>query len=156
MVNLQGILQYNEESPSGLSWATDRPNGGPRAGDFAGCLSSSGYWFVWVSGKTYLAHRVIMQLLGKSISANDMVDHVNRDKSDNRIGNLRVVTNQQNQFNRGTPANSTTGCKGVSVTRDKWRAVIVVGGRKISLGNYPTIFEAACARKSAELIYHII
>lgn len=86
MINLMGILQCDEESPSGLSWVADRPNGGPSAGEFAGCLSPAGYWYVWVSGKTYLAHRIIMQLLG----------------------------------------------------------------------NHATIFEAACARKSAELIYHKI
>jgi hypothetical protein len=68
------------------------------------------------------------------------VDHINMDKLDNRRSNLRLATASENQRNRTAYATNTSGYKGVIWHKEakKWRARIVCGGRKISLGMYLT------------------
>lgn len=68
------------------------------------------------------------------------VDHINLDKLDNRRSNLRLATASQNQRNRVAYANNTSGYKGVvwHSGAKKWRARIVCGGKKHSLGLYAT------------------
>jgi hypothetical protein len=76
------------------------------------------------------------------------IDHINRDKLDNSIENLRVVTHQENQFNRDF--------KGYGFYRGKWRARIGIDGKRISLGYYDTEEEAREAYLEAKKKYHII
>jgi hypothetical protein len=79
-------------------------------------------------------------------------DHINRDKTDNRRANLRFVTRTINMRNTGKNASNVSGVKGVSwASRDKkWRAEIRMPGRKINLGWFSTLQEAAAARLAAE------
>lgn len=82
----------------------------------------------------------------------DCIDHVNRDRKDNRIGNLRVVSRAENMRNLPLAVNNTTGAVGVSWDRARmrWRAQIGYGRRQVSLGRYGTLEEAITARKAAE------
>jgi len=83
-------------------------------------------------------------------------DHINGDKADNRVCNLREATNQQNHANRGAQRNSTSGVKGVYwfKPQQKWKAQICVNKRSIVLGYFATKEEAITARKAAEDKYH--
>lgn len=85
-----------------------------------------------------------------------VVDHINRNRFDNRIDNLRLVTSKQNSLNKGEYKNNTTGIKGVSLHRDgiRYQAYIRVSGVAIYLGLFNTIEEAAEARRKAEEKYH--
>lgn len=80
------------------------------------------------------------------------VDHINRDRLDNRRSNLRHVTNQQNCWNSAARATSKTGVKGVSWREEKqrFRAVIEHAGRQVFLGHFDKIEEAAAARAAKE------
>lgn len=71
------------------------------------------------------------------------VDHINGDTLDNRKSNLRLVTQSQNQANRGLPITNTSGYKGVHKSYGKWRSVIYKNGRRIHLGMFQSIQEAA-------------
>tara|TARA_R110000744_G_scaffold147914_1_gene260955 strand:- start:108 stop:617 length:510 start_codon:yes stop_codon:yes gene_type:complete len=100
--------------------------------------------------KKYLVHRIIA-LTFLNLDFEDkkqIIDHKNRDKLDNQVSNLRVVSYQQNNFNRNY--------KGYSKERNKYRARIFVNGKKISLGTYETEAEASNAYQQAKLIHHII
>lgn len=79
-----------------------------------------------------------------------IIDHINRDKLDNKIVNLRSVTTQQNAFN--------TNARGYifDKKRNKYRAYIKVGGKNINLGRFNTASEAEEAYKQAKKIHHII
>ena len=79
-----------------------------------------------------------------------MIDHINRDKLDNRIVNLRSVTPQQNQFNKDV--------KGYyyDKKRNKYRSKIKVGGKETHLGYFNTPEEATDAYINAKQIYHKI
>lgn len=84
-----------------------------------------------------------------------VVDHVNRDRLDNRRENLRVATRSQNTANSIKPSTNTSGYKGVSYRKeqDRWRAFIRVNKKGISLGQYATAIEAARAYNEAALKY---
>lgn len=83
------------------------------------------------------------------------IDHIDGNPLNNRIDNLREVDHVTNGRNQRTPTNNTTGVCGVYRYRtgDKWVAAIKVNYKKIHLGLFDTIEEAAAARKEAEIKY---
>jgi len=83
-------------------------------------------------------------------SSNNVVDHYNRDRSDNRLENLHIVTSQQNAFN--------TNAKGYSwyKTRNKWEAYIKINGRNIKLGYFEKEEDARNAYLKEKAKLHII
>jgi len=83
------------------------------------------------------------------------IDHMNQDRTDNRIANLREVTDLENQRNARKSKNNTSGVTGVTWwERDNnWIAQIGVNYKRILLGYFDTIEEAAAARKEAEIKY---
>lgn len=76
------------------------------------------------------------------------VDHIDRRGWNNRRSNLRVVSDQENKYNRGIQRNNTSGYKGVSYSKrdNVWRAYIQVKGKQIRLGQYEDAVSAALAR----------
>lgn len=75
------------------------------------------------------------------------VDHIDRNKLNNQKDNLRIATNSINQFNKGKQKNNTSGTPGVFWDRSKkiWRARIQIDGKRIELGRFKTVDEAAAA-----------
>jgi hypothetical protein len=81
------------------------------------------------------------------------LDHINGDRRDNRIANLREVSNAENSRNAGRRRDNTSGVVGVSSTSSRlnpWRAYIKIGDRVRHLGRFPSIKTAADARRAAE------
>ena len=101
------------------------------------------------SGNVYAHHYAFFMTYGNVDF--EMLDHINRDKTDNRICNLRIVTSQQNHFNR-----SNVKGYGWHKSSDKWRAYIMINQKQISLGYFNTEEEAKNAYLQAKLKYHII
>lgn len=104
-----------------------------------------------IDGTAHYVHRLVwLYHYGKWPTA--QLDHIDRDKRNNRIGNLREATNAENLQNR-LPAKG-----GVSFDKRKgsrpWRARIMVNGRSISLGYYDTRDEAEAEYNRAKLAYH--
>jgi len=95
-----------------------------------------------------LMHRLLM-----NANADVVVDHINRDKLDNRRCNLRVCSPHENCFNRAAQCNNKRGYRGVcSNITGKWIAQIVHNGHPTYLGSYNTAEEAANAYDSAAAI----
>lgn len=90
--------------------------------------------------KGFLMHRVIA-----FAPDGTQVDHINGDKLDNRKANLRLATNAQNQMNKVTQSNSTTGYKGVSFEKSigRYRAYINFQGKRYNLKTFKTPEQAA-------------
>ena len=104
-----------------------------------------------IGGKFFFAHRVVFALVHRRWPE-DLIDHINGDRSDNRPANLRDSSHLENQRNKKRPITNTSGGVGVQWIADRrqWRAVIKVGGRAKHLGMFCTLSEAAAARKIAE------
>lgn len=132
------VLEYCQQTGV-LRWRVDR--GPVKAGQIAGNARPDGYRQLTINGKAYLAHRVVW-LLVRGEWPNIEIDHINGNKSDNRIENLRDVAksvNLQNQF-RPHKHNRFSKYMGVSWDRErnKWRASLTLGGKNIKIGRFAT------------------
>lgn len=116
---------------------------------------SSGYQIVSIKNKKYKAHRLAWLCVNGEWPLGE-IDHINRDKSDNRISNLRVVSRSENMQNRSMASNNTSGHKGVVWNKKakKWQAQLKINQRLIHLGFFESKDDAISARKAGQLIYH--
>lgn len=114
-----------------------------------------GYLYGRVNYKRMLAHRVAWAMhYGKWPDCH--IDHINGDKGDNRIANLRDVSISENQWNRKDNKNNTSGYKGVywSSKDSRWISNIHVGGKKIILGYFSSKVDAHNEYQKATLTIH--
>lgn len=116
-----------------------------------------GYIRCQIDSKTVYLHRFIYTKFFGEVPDGMQVDHIDGDKKNNRISNLRLVTNKQNQENRqGAQKNSGTGIKGVSwhKTKNKYMAAIKANKKQIYLGYFDRIEDAKTAYAVAASKYH--
>jgi|SRR6185369_7098158 len=100
--------------------------------------------------ETISMHRLILNAKNKEI-----VDHKNGNGLDNRRINLRIVNPSQSSMNRGLSTINTTGFKGVTIGyKGKFKSRIGVNKKRISLGEFRSLTEAAKAYNNAALKYH--
>ena len=124
-------------------------------GYVAGWFDKDGYRCVTVLGKKLKAHRLAWWWVhGVWPEKGYLVDHINRDKSDNRISNLRIATPSQSAMNRGAQSNNKSGHKGVLKVKKYWHAQIMVAGESIGLGYYKNINDAIAAYEKAAKQLH--
>ncbi|WP_446027824.1 HNH endonuclease [Lelliottia amnigena] len=129
-----------------------------KAGEIPIHVNNCGYHLVCVLGRRVGLHRIIWIVGNGFIPGGMEIDHINGDKGDNRISNLRLCTPTQNRQNKSKYKNNKSGFKGVyyeSAQRVKkpWRARIVVNKKAISLGNFLTKLEASQAYQEAAKKY---
>lgn len=132
-------------------WSSD---GGSRArkGELAGSVNTIGYLVIGVGKKDLLAHRIAWAIVYGSLPP--VIDHVDGNKLNNAIGNLRAANKSLNGANRGAQRNSLSGCKGVSKHHRKWAATIMINKKSKYLGLFNTKEEAASAyMKAAEAAF---
>ncbi|WP_278445217.1 HNH endonuclease [Stutzerimonas kunmingensis] len=139
---LKELLSY-DPATGVFTWKKARGN--KPAGSTAGTVNH-GYLVTKCDKIGYLNHRLAWLYVHGSFPELE-IDHINRDKADNRLCNLRLATTSQNQHNAAVRSDSTTGVKGVSLHRpsNKYRAAICVKGERTVLGYFTTIAEAAAA-----------
>lgn len=89
---------YDETSPSFLRWKVTRGN--KKAGDIAGCINNNGYYTVGYDYGVYSVHRIIWVLFHGEIDSALLVDHIDNNRLNNNIKNLRLVDHMQNNNNR--------------------------------------------------------
>lgn len=129
-------------------------NARAKAGTVSGSVNRGGYLRTQVAGKLYYNHHLVWVMHRGSWPT--ALDHVNGDKADNRIENLRECTQAQNMQNVGKRKSNTTGVKGVTwrPTRNCFRARITVDGKEICVGHYLTLEEATKAVQEARTKHH--
>jgi hypothetical protein len=124
MASLETSVHYDPATGL-LTWLA---RGDPRfdnkmVGKAAGSVRPDGYVAVGFGGKSYLAHRLIWRLVHGEWPEFE-VDHINGDKADNRIENLRACTTAENRRNMPVRKNKTSRYVGVRKTRNAWSVVV--------------------------------
>ena len=149
------LFRY-EPSSGKLFWkktTTNRVKVGDEAGSFC---KSTGYIKIKVDNEWYTLHRIAILLATGIYDKMVQVDHVDHDRGNNRLSNLRVVSHAENMRNQSLRSTNKTGVTGVCVRytqkgTKRYTATIVADYKPIVLGNYDTLDEAA--RAEAEIKY---
>ena len=124
--------------------------------ELKGCVDkSNGYRCVSINDKKYFYHRIVYFIHNQewdihNSSQDNSIDHIDRDKSNNNIENLRLVTHQQNMWNRDAKGYCIDNRSG------KYMAQIKVDGKSKHLGYFENEDDARTAYLNAKAIHHII
>lgn len=151
---LTKILNYDVET--GIFTNKITRNSRAVVNTVAGSLKDDGYITIMINGYKYPAHRLAWFYVYKTWPINQ-IDHIDGNRNNNKISNLRDVTQQENNVN----IHKTWGCsvyKGVSFNEGKWRAYINYNCTRINLGRFSTEKEAAIAynNKATELYGDVV
>jgi hypothetical protein len=140
-----GAVTWRRRDDRSATWNTRY------AGRQVGTLNSGGYYHTSVDGIDYSVHRLAW-LVEHGEWPEHQLDHINGDRSDNRLSNLRKVTPAENNRNIRRARNNTSGFTGVVYRKAerKWCAQIKLGGKNKHLGLFADIQGAISARKEAE------
>lgn len=135
MNTLLNEVSLDETSPSGLRWNT---------GKVAGCLRNDGYWRLRFKGKMYYNHRIVAILSGNLKDYYDSleIDHIDGNRGNNSVDNLRVVTRQTNNTNLYCHRDGKLVGATYIPRKRHWQARITIKGKRTSLGYYRTEKEA--------------
>ena len=117
-------------------------------------INSESYYFVnlWKNGKgkSFRIHRLVAIAFLDNPENKKNVDHINNDRLDNNVKNLRFASSQENSRNRQLSNRNTSGIKGVHWHKryKKWHAQIKLNGKKIHIGYFNSLDEAKTARQN--------
>lgn len=150
---LKQVLKYEPESGV-FTWKCVRSSA--LVGCVAGHTSKqTGYRIIGVDGCLFLAHRLAWMYMHGEFPPNS-IDHIDRNRQNNSICNLRPATQSQNAFNSTARSTNKSGFKGVSwcSSTRKWRSTAMINGKQKSLGRYTEIEDAASAYKAFSEVNH--
>jgi hypothetical protein len=119
---------------------------GKKVGDVAGFVDQHGYRNIVFNGQTHKAHRLAWKLV-HGTWPKKLIDHINQNKDDNRLCNLRECDHQENSWNRKKQRNNTSGMKGVTWNEknQRWVAQIKDHGVPVYLGSFKNKVDAGFA-----------
>jgi len=145
---LKELLDYDQDTGI-FRW---RVNRGGKAGDIAGSIRTNRYRRIMVDGKLYQSSRLVWLFMEGYFPEHEC-DHENRIKDDDRWDNIRHVSSQCNNRNRGRSKNNTSGVTGISwhKTCEKWHAQIEINYKHKHLGYFKEFKDAITARWDAEV-----
>lgn len=165
---LKEFWRYQEDSKSGLIWIV-KPNSrnGRKLGEHVGNITMDGYYSVTMGRQQYLIHRVVWEINFGPIAEGLCIDHIDGNRLNNRIENLRLVTKAENARNAKYRPENKSGIKGVFlwvVAKDcgykyeAWRAIWteVGGGNRSKSFNvekygYDEAFRLACEYRLSQI-----
>ena len=152
---LKVSLAYNPFSGE-FVWISKKYSKTVKRGSIAGSVGKTGYRHIKLYGTKYLEHHLAWFYVYGVWPT--QIDHIDQDRSNNRIANLREVTVAENARNRGIPSNNVTGAQGVRWCnqKNKWKAEIRMDGKKVFQRVFDNFDEAVEAReaKLLELGFH--
>jgi len=150
------IFNYDPETGI-LTWKVKKSRN-VNIGDAAGCefknRSGKRYLRVSINDKLYFTHRIAWLHFNGAL--HHEIDHIDGNGLNNKLNNLRDVPRLDNSKNQRKSTRNKSGIVGVCWDRtyNKWRAYIRVNGVLHSIGQFKSLFDAVCARKSSELEYY--
>lgn len=123
-----------------------------RTGSVVGSDHSAGYLSTRLFGKHYYLH-VLAWFYVHRVWPSVLIDHINGNRKDNRLANLREATFSQNAANGKKHSDNLSGFKGVRKMNSSYQARIYVDGKHIHIGTFDSPEEAASAYDAASLKY---
>lgn len=146
------LLEYNSENGQFLWKNTGK---GRNKNCIAGGAGKDGYINICINKKYYKAHRLAW-LAYYGYLPEKQIDHINKITSDNRISNLRLATQAENNCNTKIRRDNSSGYKGITFDKqtNKWRAFIHFNKKTFRLGRFSDILEAVYAVKQKRKELH--
>jgi hypothetical protein len=123
-MNKELINEYFEYKDGKLYWKINKPNSKIKAGEKAGYINN-GYCVIKLNHKKYLEHRLIYTLFKGDIDKNLIIDHIDQNRSNNKIENLRIVDRGINRMN-------TDKSKNVKFIKGKYIGVFIRNKKRIT------------------------
>ena len=150
--DLKILFEYNPET--GVFIRKVKTAIATNVGDEAGYLNKQGYVQMRVFGKTYQAHSLAWLYVFGDFPA--LIDHIDGNRSNNAIENLRVANHSINGFNREKKSESSSVFKGVLWSKKyrKWESKITALGKRRHLGYFISEQEAAHAYNKSAIALH--
>ena len=145
---LKSLISYDPDTGE-FRWIKTRCHRAT-AGNVAGTRIPNGYIVIGILGQLHLAHRLAWQITFGECPPS--LDHVNQQKHDNRICNLRPATQSENGYNVTVKKSASPWPRGVYRVKSiqpSFRAQIKFGGKHLHLGCFPTPEEAGRAYQQA-------
>jgi len=153
---LKEVLHYAPDTGV-FTWLVKRNSrgGGVQPGTIAKNVSVHGYARIGIAKELFTAHRLAWFYVYGNWPKHQ-IDHINRDRLDNRIANLREATDAQSRQNTSLSKSNTSGVKGVTwdKTSQKWFAKINCNYKQIPLGRFVDIKDATNAYAEAKKRLH--
>lgn len=143
------VLDYDPDTGV-FTWKV-RTGPACKIGSPAGCLDKNGYLKIKIDREQHYGHRLAFLIVLGYMPIE--VDHEDLNRSNNKWLNLRPAVPLEQMRNRDMPKNNTSGVKGVRREGGGWRARIRVDGKKLHLGTFKSIEEAATAYNEAATRY---
>lgn len=144
---IKGLLKYDENSGY-FYWKVNSPAGNMKTGKLAGTRDSLGYMRIKIFGKVIFYHHLVyIYTQNRFLKDKEVIDHINRNPSDNRLENLRITSMKMNCRNRSTGKTSLSGMRGIK-EMNSGNFIVYTGHEKIGIFNNKE--EAIKARKEAE------
>lgn len=139
--DLRNLLRYDTET--GVFVWINPASTRVKSGDVAGCLGDDGYLKIGIFGKRYKSHRLAWLYVHGQFPECE-IDHINGNRADNRIDNLRLASSKQNKENVKLNAASTSGHRGVhwDKSRQKWLAHVTSNRKFHNLGRFDDVTDA--------------
>lgn len=121
--HIKSFVEYDESSPTFLKWIK-KPSKRVNIGSMAGSKCCDGYMRLTLHRNSYAIGRIVYAMFNGYISPDMDIDHIDSNKSNNCIHNLRLVSHAVNQRNRKVRRNNTSGISGVffDEKNQRWRA----------------------------------
>lgn len=150
---LKEVLDYNPETGLFTRKVSTKGRFG-RVGTTAGTITEHGYRAICIDKKLHYAHRLAW-LYETGIYPNTEIDHINRDRLDNRISNLRPASSSENGYNNPKRKHNKSGYKCVhwSKVGKKWLVQVGAEGKRHNLGYYDDVNIAAVIANVGMLKY---
>ncbi|EKM2404021.1 HNH endonuclease signature motif containing protein [Escherichia coli] len=150
-ISFSEYFEYHSEGF--LTWKI-KPRRGKHIGDVVGSNCGK-YLGTKIKGKGYYIHVIVWVMHNGPIPKGYQIDHLDHNRYNNRIENLRLVTNQENHRNMPIRKDNCSGYTGVRwvIERGKWSATICIDGKTKHLGLFRDKDDAIAARQEAEIKY---
>lgn len=155
MITQSQVAECFEHRDGKLYWKkVAHPNKQYLVGQEAGSIHKTGYRHVTWMNKIHKVHRLIFVLVHGYLPKE--IDHINGDRADNRIENLRPVTRSENQCNRLALANNTSGHPGVSWHKKSkaWVVRVMKNGKTVYQHYFKDLELAGLVATEARSLYH--